>query len=224
MDGFHSTVLQRPPHFDEDGSNGAPSSGEDRGPRGGLRDILNPGSAASQAPPMPAHGPPGASAPPRPPSASFNLRSPTQTDFHHPHPPSFPSASSSVNGANHQAPAPRPILNNPFMPASTAATSLPPPSLAAPSAVSPSSGSSGATSGLQASTQSPLHAPSVFYPQDVRSDRESTREKPAAGSFYDPTKDTAKDRKVSDSNGSWQNTSQVSTPKVSEIAPKKNNF
>ncbi|SPQ21371.1 da97e419-2e55-4f05-8aa8-ba8855263119 [Thermothielavioides terrestris] len=51
MDHF-STVLQRPPHFDEDGSSmGAPS--EDRGPRGGLRDILNP-----HPPRSPLHAPP----------------------------------------------------------------------------------------------------------------------------------------------------------------------
>ncbi len=201
MDGFHSTVL-RPPQ--EEASNGA-LAGEGRGPRGQLRDILNQNAVT---------GPPGPSDPPRPQSSSFNLRSPTQ----HPPPPPFSASPSSNANGGHQPPAPRSILNNPFMSPSAAASSLPPPPLAAPSAVLPSGGPSGGPSGLQAPPHSPLHPPPVYYPQDVRPDRESTREKPAAGSFYDPTTDTTKERRVSD-NGSWHNTTtQVSTPKVSKAA------
>ncbi|CCC11888.1 hypothetical protein SMACR_05100 [Sordaria macrospora] len=94
MDHF-STVLQRPPHFDEDGTEGGDRGGNGGGPappqpRGGLRDILNPVSSSSNsavqssqaAPPPPQaaasssssllHGIGGPAVPP-PPSSSTNF-------------------------------------------------------------------------------------------------------------------------------------------------------
>ncbi|KXX77613.1 putative DNA helicase ino80 [Madurella mycetomatis] len=200
MDHF-STVLQRPPHFDEDGSNGV--TGEDRGPRGGLRDILNPVSTTSQA--SSNHGTPGtpgAPAPPRP-RSSFSLRSPTQSDYHHPSPY---AASPPSTAAGTQPPGPRSILHNPF--ASTSTPSLPAP-LQAPQSIA----SSTSSSGLQHPPQSPLHAPPVYYPSDIR-DRESMREKSGPSGFYDPTSDTReRERRASDT-GSWRNATQNSTPKA----------
>ncbi|KAK4153040.1 INO80-like protein [Chaetomidium leptoderma] len=194
MDHF-PPVLQRPAHFDEDGSNGAVS--EDRGPRGGLRDILNPVSSTTQTP-----GTPGAPAPPRPPS-SFSLRSPTQqSDYRHPSP-----YAASPSAANSQPSGTRSILNNhPF--GSAPAPSLPP-QLQAP----PSIASTTASSGLQHPPRSPLHAPPVFYPSDTR-DREPIREKPPSSSFYDPTTDSnrERERRVSET-GSWRTSVQASPPK-----------
>jgi DNA helicase INO80 len=190
MDHF-STVLQRPPHFDEDGSNGA-----SRG--GGLRDILNPVSSTTQAP-----GTPGAPAPPRP-HSSFSLRSPTQQlEHHHPNPYSASPSSAAIGPPSGS----RSILNNPFGSSST--PSLPPP-LQAPLGLS----SAAATSGLQHPPRSPLHAPPVYYTSEVHT-REPVREKSASRSFYDPTTDSKRERerRVSET-GSWLNSARDSTPKV----------
>ncbi|KAK3350550.1 putative DNA helicase ino-80 [Neurospora tetraspora] len=103
MDHF-STVLQRPPHFDEDGTEGGGDGGNGAGPapppRRGLRDILNPVSSNSavqsqvQAASSSLHGI-GGPVPPPPStnsmrathgSSSFNLRSPTQQPSEYRHP------------------------------------------------------------------------------------------------------------------------------------------
>ncbi|KAL2261930.1 hypothetical protein VTK26DRAFT_2965 [Humicola hyalothermophila] len=219
MDHF-SSLLQRPPHFDEDGSNGAPS--EDRGPRGGLRDILNPVSSTPQAPLTSSHGtsgtPGAAPAPPRH-HSSFSLRSPTQPDYHHPSP--YSASPSSAAAASQQPSGSRSILNNPFMSAST--PSLPPP------LQTPQTAASSSSSALQHQPRSPLHAPqSAYYPTEVR-DRESMREKSVSNSFYDPTldikperdrdsdrdrdRDRDRERRVSETD-SWRNSTQNSTPKA----------
>lgn len=219
MDHF-STVLQRPPHFSEDGSSNG-TVGEDRGPRGGLRDILNPVSSSTQAPPAT----PGAPAPPRPaashPSSSsaFSLRSPTRQppDYHHPSSYAAASPSSASAAASQQHSGSRSILNNPFGAASA-------PSLQAPPSAASSTTS---TSGLQHPPRSPLHAPPAYYSSDTRDARDrdsSSREK--TGGFYDPTTDSNRERerdrdrgrdrerRVSDS-GSWRAATQTSPPKVS---------
>ncbi|KAL2131837.1 hypothetical protein VTI74DRAFT_4551 [Chaetomium olivicolor] len=199
MDHF-STVLQRPPHFDEDGSSNGPAN-EDRGPRGGLRDILNPVSSTTHAP-----GTPGAPAPPRP-HSSFSLRSPTQqADYRHPSP--YHSVSPSPAAVGSQPAGSRSIrTNNPFVSATT--PSLPPP-LQAP----PSIASTATPSGLQHPPRSPLHAPPVYYASEPR-DRELYREKTGTSSFYDPTTDSSRERerRVSDV-GPWRNTAQTSPPKT----------
>ncbi|KAH6626719.1 INO80-like protein [Chaetomium sp. MPI-SDFR-AT-0129] len=194
-----STVLQRPPHFDEDGSNG-----EDRGPRGGLRDILNPVSSTTQAPTTP-----GAPAPPRP-QSSFSLRSPTQQSDHH-HPSAYAASPSSKGG---QPSGSRSILNNPFGASSGTALPPPPPLQAPPNIVSAAASAAAATSSLQHPPRSPLHAPSIYYPSDPR-DRESTRDRPGTSSFYDPTTDSnrERERRVSET-GSWRTSAQASPPKT----------
>lgn len=218
MDHHFSTVLQRPPHFDEDGSNRA--SSEDRAPRGGLRDILNPVSSALP-PQAPSTNMP---TPPRPPpshSSAFSLRSPTQPEFHHP--AAYSGSPPSAASLGREPSGPRSILNNPFMPAQTAGSSLPPLPLQTPSstlsssgAVATATGSAPALSNLQRPSRSPLHAPSIYYPTDLR-DRDPARDKPASGAsnFYDPTVDAAPkketERTLSDAS-SWR----TATPKVSK--------
>ncbi|KAL1877568.1 hypothetical protein VTK73DRAFT_8557 [Phialemonium thermophilum] len=227
MDNFHSTVLQQPPHFGEDGSSSRhsrnkSSSGADDRVGGRLRDILNPGgTAAAQSVP----------APPRPhSSSSFHLRSPTQSEFHH-HPSSF-SPSSTSTTSNNAVSGSRSILNNPFAGSSTTGPSLPPP-LQPPAGLSVSR-----STNLQPPPRSPLHAPPLYYPHDREVDRErerdrdrnrdrtsdrdwdrdGTREKPAlSSSFYDPTTGVTsipKDRQASDT-ASWheQTAARVTTPK-----------
>lgn len=204
---FHSTVLQRPAamhEYDED---------RDRDERR-RRDILNPVQLSENGPTVPSAG---TSASPatstQPPRHSFNLRSPTQSDFHHP--PHFPGSSSAspssaanagaganTGSANTTSNGTRSLLHNPFLTTTTAPPSLPPPVL--PSTAAP--------------PRSPLHAPAVFYPQDMR---DPPREK-TAGSFYDPTTDTTtttKDRRVSETGSSWHNAtqSQTSSSKVSIV-------
>ncbi|KAK3370030.1 hypothetical protein B0H63DRAFT_305898 [Podospora didyma] len=229
MDHHFSTVLQRPAHFDEDGSNGAAAS-DDRGPRGGLRDILNPmGSvAASQAAPAPRPSPSlataipaiGASSTPPRPHSSFNLRSPTHSSLHHPtlpyggSPPSSGTGSSQLTGS-------RSILNNPFM--SPSAPSFPPPPQAPATISSPPSASATATGPV---VRSPLHAPPVYYSTEIR-DRD-TPASASKSSFYDPTADSKtaaaanskaereRELRVSDTS-SWRNATQASTPKVSKL-------
>ncbi|KAK3995559.1 putative DNA helicase ino80 [Cladorrhinum sp. PSN332] len=209
MDHF-STVLQRPPQFDEDGSHS--TANEDRGPRGGgLRDILNPVSSNSASASASASQPPGtprAPAPPRP-QSSFGLRSPTQGDYHTPN----PYATSPGN----QTSTSRSILSNPF--ATASAPSLPPPPphplQAPPALASPPT-----------AVSSVLQQPSrVYYSTETR-DREPAREKPSSSSrFYDPTSDAKNDReqererererRVSDAgSSSWRNATQSSTPKA----------
>ena len=202
MDGFRSTVL-RPSQ--EEGSKGPLVGEEQRGHRGQLHDILNQNVAT---------GPlPSSSEPPRPQSSSFNLRSPPR----HSHPPPFPvSPSSTINGTYPPPPA-RSILNNPFL-SPSATTSALPSSLAAPpiALASAAPSSSIGSSGLQPPSLSPLPPPTAYYSSEVRPDREITREKPTAGGYYDPTKDTSKESRVSD-NG-WHNTTQTSTPKVRSLS------
>jgi DNA helicase INO80 len=170
-------------------------------------------------------------------SSTFSLRSPTQapSEYHHPsqpyqqQPPPPPplSYSANSNGAG-----PRSILNPPFMP-SNSPSSLPAPSLRPPVGLAPPS-----SSGLHAphDRTSPLHAPAVYYSRDTRDrdrerdldreyERDQRRQKSGTGSFYDPTTDittstsnnssdnntTAKERRVSDTAGSWHNATNTTS-------------
>lgn len=200
----YSTVLQRPPHFDEDGSSNSSNAGnarvgasEDRGPRGGLRDILNPVSSST----------PATAPPPRPP---FSLRSPTQPPHDYRH--------------HQSAPPSRSILNSPY--AASPSVSLPPPLQAPPSLASSATPTPPTTTtsstGLQQHPQtsrSPLHAPTVYFPAELR-DREAIREKSVVSnsSFYDPTTDSSsrdKTRRGSDTGAAspWRTGAQTSPPK-----------
>jgi hypothetical protein len=153
--------------------------------------------------------------PPRPHSSTFSLRSPTQPEFHHP--AAYSGSPPSSTSLGREPSGPRSILNNPFM--SAAAPSLPPPPLQTPSTLASSgaaTGSAPAPSNLQRPSRSPLHAPSIYYPTDLR-DRDPARDKPASGAsnFYDPTVDAAPkketERTLSDAS-SWR----TATPKVSK--------
>ncbi|KAL1837404.1 hypothetical protein VTJ49DRAFT_3928 [Mycothermus thermophilus] len=193
------SVLQRPPHFDEDGgsssnnaSNNWPGASEDRGPRGGLRDILNPVSVSST---TPATAPP----PPRPQPPPFSLRSPTQ-------PPDY---------RHHQtAPASRSILNSPS-PYASPAVSLPP-HLQAPPSLASATPTAATTQQHQQPPQSPLHAPPVYFPAESR-DHKVIREKSVSLSgFYDPTTDSSSrdnTRRGSDTGSAWRTDAQTSPPK-----------
>lgn len=207
---FHSRVLQRPQMYDD-------QQQQDDDRRRGSRDILH--SVASAAHQTTNNGPVG---PRSVASKAFSLRSPTQPESRSlpPHfgvssqSPSSTLAPRNANTNSHQIPQ-RPVLHNPFMPSSsTTAPSLPPP-LQAPAAAAASSAASstGGSSSLQPPPSSPLHAPPVYYPHDIR-DRESG----ATGSFYDPTTDrtTVKtDRRISEAgSSSWHGSQQMSTPKV----------
>ncbi|KAK7714512.1 putative DNA helicase ino80 [Diaporthe eres] len=237
---FHSTVLQRPPslHDYEDQQRDRDRERERERERGSSerrhRDILNPvqqGDNNTNPPPGPGSHAPGQQQqhphqPPPPPRHSFSLRSPTQPDFHHAAPPHFPGSSSaspssapsasaaantnaststSTNGTSSGT---RSLLHNPFLTSSAAPPSLPPP--VHPSSIAP--------------PRSPLHAPPVFYPQDMRDHRESPREK-TAGSFYDPTTDTTtstSDRRVSDSGSAWHNATQAPSASSASKTPSRN--
>lgn len=240
---FHSTVLQRPPSL-HDYEDQQRQRERERDSERRHRDILNPvqlsdtntNTTNNPAAPAPSPAPaPGASSShphgpgqhpqhpqqqqQQPPSRKpFSLRSPTQSDFHPPNGPHFPGSSSAspstapINASNNTntngtgtgtVSGTRSLLHNPFLTSTTAPPSLPPPIVA--SAIAPP-------------PRSPLHAPPVFYPQDMRDHRQTPREK-TAGSFYDPTTDTTTtntDRRVSDTASSWHNPPHISSSKVSK--------
>ncbi|CAM1502769.1 Fc.00g075450.m01.CDS01 [Cosmosporella sp. VM-42] len=221
MDGnsYRSSVLQRPHRGDDDERDRHHRRGDDTrmdhngaGPAG-----PGSGSAASSANAHPHR------------HSTFSLRSPTQPDFRPP-PFSSPNASSSNThaGSNpHQSP-PRPArssLHNPYMSSSAPGASGGP---VAPS-LPPPGGLSSSTAGHhhhhqqhphQAPPVSPLHPPAGYYSpaaSDVHAHH--AREKSATGSFYDPTTDTTKERRVSDAAGaSWHNANAppAGTPKARE--------
>lgn len=250
-----SNFLQRPRHFGEDNTSSNNTNREDRGR---LRDILNPGSSVAA---VPEQGGPGQGQPSHPPAqppttimsmpsgasptpptrshhhpASFSLRSPTQSLDYPNQPPPPPSLSYSASPTNNAVAGSRSILNNPYMTSPAGGgTSLPPPlqppaGLVTSSSVSVGPPGSG-TSNLHPPERSPLHAPPVYYPHDIRDRdrdrdlREPSREKASTGSFYDPTTDsvttsngtTSNERRVSDAAGAWHNNGaqKLSTPKVS---------
>ena len=186
MDGnnFRSTVLQRPGVNDD----------EDRDRRH-HRDILNPTSAALAPPPGAVGPPPG----PPPRHAAFSLRSPTQTEFHHPPSYSTPSAS-------HHSP-PRPALSS-FMSSGVTgpAPTLPPPGQTAGSGHM----GGGPLSPRRGSGYYPHQQPDMHSAPPAREKQTSS-----GGSFYDPLTDTTttKERRTSDT-GSWHGAGQVSPPKV----------
>lgn len=209
---FHSTVLQRPAlHEYDDDRDRDRDRGRDRDrDERRRRDILNPVQLSDNGPAAPSSSSSSMTAAAAsasassalPPRHSFSLRSPTQPDFHH---PSHLSGSTSVSPSPATASASasngtssRSGLHNPFL-TSAAPPSLPPP------------------------VHSPLHAPQVYYPQDMRDHRDHRdpppREK-TAGSFYDPTTDTTtttSDRKVSEASSSWHSATQSQTSSSKKV-------
>lgn len=183
---FHSTVLQRP-QGDEDARDRHPAR----------RDVLNPVPGS-------AHHPPG-----------FSLRSPTRTELR---PPTFGSPNNTAApphaAGQHQSPPRSSAYMASTSPASGAqgpasgpvAPQLPPPVMAA------------GPNHHQGGPVSPLNPPNLYYPPSrpgATVDSQHARDKASATtSFYDPTTDTTKERRVSDS--SWHNAPpSASTPKVS---------
>ncbi|KJZ77721.1 Putative DNA helicase INO80 [Hirsutella minnesotensis 3608] len=130
--------------------------------------------------------------PPRPPS----LHNPNRSHSHHSPSPYMASSSSAAARADGDA------------------GPLPPPSSLAPS----SNHNSSSHHHHGPHPVSPRHGTAVYYapssasPSDSSSHQQA-REKPASGRVYDPTTDTTKERRVSDS---WRNAPQASTPKPAE--------
>lgn len=218
---FHSTVLQRPTAMHDYDEERDRDRDRDRDERR-RRDILNPVQLSENGPAAPSAAANSSTSPAataiaasssssataQPPRQAFNLRSPTQPDFHGPHFPGSSTASpSSASAANSSAngTSSRSGLHNPFL------TSAAPPSL--PPAAAP--------------PRSPLHAPPhLYYPQDMRDTRDAPRDK-TVSKYYDPTTDTTttttvtSDRRVSDTGSARPNApqsqtspSKVSTPKA----------
>lgn len=172
--------------------------------------------------------------------STFSLRSPTlqhQSDFrpppfsspnalpHHHHNTNGSSANANGSRPNQSSPPPppRPALPTPYM-SSTTASGAPAGGPVAPSLPPPGSMSSSTSSGHHQHhgqgpppPVSPLHPPSGYYPPsstDRHHGIDST--KPATRSFYDPTTDTTKERRVSgsDAGSSWNHAPPAGAPKV----------
>lgn len=208
---FHSTVLQRPGGSGSGG--GDDEDHRERHDRHNRRDVLNHAGSAQR-------------------HSSFNLRSPTQPEFHS-QPYASPGRHNTTPIPHHQSPpqARQTLHNpNPYMASSSSASAGPQGGPVAPSlpplggrpsssSAATSSSSAAANNHHQAPPVSPLHPPTGYYPppsaSSTSSDRHHSRDKPAAGSFYDPTTDTTKERRPSES---WHNASQATPPKVSKQA------
>ncbi|KAK1525883.1 SNF2 family domain-containing protein [Colletotrichum costaricense] len=186
---FRSTVLQAPSRHDDRDDD------RDRDRRR-HRDIMNPAPGSTR-------------------HSGFNLRSPTQSEYHHPPHSSYssPKAASSTPHAlphhsprSHQSGLSHP---NPYS-SSTAAGGPLAPSLPALGGASSSSGAGH----HQAPPLSPLHPPSGYYPPP---ESHQTREKPATSSYYDPLTDTTRERRVSDAG--WNNNAANGSPKTTRGDP-----
>ncbi|KFA69206.1 hypothetical protein S40285_00044 [Stachybotrys chlorohalonatus IBT 40285] len=204
---FHSTVLQRPGGSGSGG--GDDEDHRERHDRHNRRDVLNHAGSAQR-------------------HSSFNLRSPTQPEFHS-QPYASPGRHNTTPIPHHQSPpqARQTLHNpNPYMASSSSASAGPQGGPVAPSlpplggrpsssSAATSSSSAAANNHHQAPPVSPLHPPTGYYPppsaSSTSSDRHHSRDKPAAGSFYDPTTDTTKERRPSES---WHNASQATPPKA----------
>ncbi|KAK1473122.1 hypothetical protein CCUS01_05730 [Colletotrichum cuscutae] len=185
---FRSTVLQAPSRHDDRDDD------RDRDRRR-HRDIMNPAPGSTR-------------------HSGFNLRSPTQSEYHHPPHSSYssPKAASSTSHAlphhsprSHQSGLSHP---NPYS-SSTAAGGPLAPSLPALGGASSSSGAGH----HQAPPLSPLHPPSGYYPPP---ESHQTREKPATSSYYDPLTDTTRERRVSDAG--WNNNAANGSLKIFLVA------
>ncbi|TEA20879.1 Chromatin-remodeling ATPase INO80 [Colletotrichum sidae] len=198
---FRSTVLQAPSRHDDR---------DDDRDRRHHRDIMNPTPGSTR-------------------HSGFSLRSPTQSEFHHP--PSQHSSYSSPKASSHSANthtlahhhSPRTHqsgLSHPNFHSSSSSSSSALPALGAGSSSSSSSNNNNNSSGAghhhhhhhhshqAAPPLSPLHPPSGYYPPP---ESHSTREKPATSSYYDPLTDTTRERRISDA-GSWHNSAAKASP------------
>ncbi|KAG6039557.1 putative DNA helicase ino80 [Claviceps citrina] len=163
------------------------------------------------------------SPPPRP-SLSSPLHHAAAQPHHHansyrheprPHGRGAPAASAAVGPAASFMASPT---------ATPAGAGAPPPSLPPPSSSSPSTANNHGHLQGPPPPLSPRHGAasasstsSSYYPPPATSESHlHTREKPVSGRVYDPTTDTTKERRVSDS---WHNAPQNSTPKTRDPYP-----
>ncbi|KAJ5020096.1 Chromatin-remodeling ATPase INO80 [Colletotrichum sp. SAR 10_99] len=178
---FRSTVLQAPSRHDDRDER------DDRDRRSHHRDIMNPAPGGAR-------------------HSGFSLRSPTQSEFHHPQHSSYSSPKASSHSHPHHSPRshqsglshPNPLYSSTPSAGGPLAPSLP---------ALGGSGSPGAGH-HQAPPLSPLHPPSGYYPPP---ESHASREKPATSSYYDPLTDTTRERRVSDA-GSWHNSAAKTSP------------
>lgn len=217
--GYHSPVLQRPPHRPEDDERDRHFRRGGDGTRDGA------GAGVVGASPSSVGGATSATSsanahPHR--HSTFSLRSPTQPDFR---PPPFPSPNANNASASHphQSP-PRPSLpslHNPYMTSNAPGASGGP---VAPTLPPPGALSSSTTGSHQHHHQghhqpppaSPLHPPAGYYSPAEAAHHAREKPAPATGRLYDPTTDTTKERRISDAGASWSNANAppAGTPKV----------
>ncbi|UQC84225.1 uncharacterized protein CLUP02_09721 [Colletotrichum lupini] len=171
---FRSTVLQAPSRHDDRDDD------RDRDRRR-HRDIMNPAPGSTR-------------------HSGFNLRSPTQSEYHHP-PHSSYSSPKAASSTSHALPHHSPRSHQ-------SGLSHPNPYSSSTAAGGPLAPSSGAGH-HQAPPLSPLHPPSGYYPPP---ESHQTREKPATSSYYDPLTDTTRERRVSDAG--WNINAANGSPKV----------
>ena len=206
--GYHSSVLQRPPHRPEDDERDRHFRRGDDGLRDGAGAASGAGGATSATSSANAH-------PHR--HSTFSLRSPTQPDFRSPPFPS-PNANNAPVAHAHQSPprASRPALHNPYMSSNAPGASGGPvaPTLPPPGGLSSSASGHHQHHHQHQPPASPLHPPAGYY--SPAAEVHHPREKPATGRLYDPTTDTTKERRVSDAGASWSNANAppAGTPKV----------
>ncbi|KAF9871804.1 hypothetical protein CkaCkLH20_10738 [Colletotrichum karsti] len=185
---FRSTVLQAPSRHDDREDDRDRDRDRDR-ERRHHRDIMNPTPGSTR-------------------HSGFSLRSPTQSDFHHPqHSPYSPKGPSHPH---HSPPSHQSGLSHPNpLYSSSSSSSAGGPLAPLPALGGGSTSSSSGAGHHQAPPLSPLHPPSGYYPPPES--HSSSREKPATSSYYDPLTDTTRERRVSDA-GSWHNNAAKTSP------------
>ncbi|TKW48288.1 hypothetical protein CTA1_11826 [Colletotrichum tanaceti] len=204
---FRSTVLQAPSRHDDRDRERERDRDRDRDNdrhRRHHRDIMNPTPGSTR-------------------HSGFSLRSPTQSEYHHPLHSAYssPKAAPSHSLPHHSPRSHQSGLSHPNSYPSSSTTSAGPlaptlPALGGGGGVGGAGGSgSGSSSGAghhQAPPLSPLHPPSGYYPPP---ESHQTRDKPTTGSYYDPLTDTTRERRISDAG--WSGNAAKGSPKVRDI-------
>ncbi|WDK23066.1 SNF2 family domain-containing protein [Colletotrichum graminicola] len=184
---FRSTVLQAPSrHGDRDRDR------DDDRDRRRHRDIMNPTPGSTR-------------------HSGFSLRSPTQSEYHHPQHSSYSSPKASAHSHQHHSPRSHQSglsHPNPYSTSSSSAAAAAAAATTGPLALG-ASGSGSGTGHHQAPPLSPLHPPSGYYPPP---EAHQTREKPATSSYYDPLTDSTRERRVSDA--AWNGNTAKGSPKI----------
>ncbi|KZL76642.1 snf2 family domain-containing protein [Colletotrichum incanum] len=180
---FRSTVLQAPSRHDD-------RDRDDDRDRRHHRDIMNPTPGSTR-------------------HSGFSLRSPTQSEYHHPQHSSYSSPKAASHSHPHHSPRSHQSgLSHPNPYSSSSSSSSTGPLAPALPALGGSNSSSGGGH-HQAPPLSPLHPPSGYYPPP---EAHQTREKPTTSSYYDPLTDTTRERRVSDAG--WNGNAAKGSPKT----------